>query len=95
MKTSEMIEWRFSGGGSMGGHHDLMINHDYVGHFYADPSLGINVAQVMEDIEVRYNSHDKLVAALERARDYIDRCGAQGGAQAAIDDIEAAIANAQ
>jgi hypothetical protein len=72
MKTSEMIEWQESRGGSMGPHRNLMIDKKYVGHLYEDASDGINVRQVLEDIEIRYNSHDKLVTALRAARDDID-----------------------
>jgi hypothetical protein len=36
-----------------------------------------------------------LTDALRRARDYIDDCGAQAGAQAAIDDIEAVLKRAE
>lgn len=37
----------------------------------------------------------ELIKALEDARNYIDDCGAQRGAQKAIDDIDSAIAKAR
>jgi len=72
MKTSEMIEWQETCGGSMGPHRNLMIDKKYVGHLYEDASVDVNVMQVLEDIEIRYNSYDRLVEALRAARDDID-----------------------
>lgn len=74
------IEWRDSGGGASGPHKLLMIHRDYVGHFYADASDGVNVAQVLEDIEIRYNSFDTAIAALRAARE-----GARGDVADQID----------
>lgn len=72
MKASEMIEWQESRGGSMGQHRNLVIDKKYVGHFYEDASIGINVRQVLENIEIRYNSFDVLVDALRAAREDAD-----------------------
>lgn len=72
MKTTEMLEWQESRGGSMGPHRNLMIGKSYVGHLYEDASVGVNTRQVLEDIEIRYNSDDRLVEALRAARDEID-----------------------
>ena len=72
MKASEMIEWQEAPGGSMGPHRNLMIDKKYVGHFYEDASIGINVRQVLDDIEIRYNSFDVLVDALRTARENAD-----------------------
>ena len=68
----DTIEWRDSEGGSMGAHKLLMVRDDYVGHLYIDASVGVNVAQVLEDIEVRYNSHAALVAALRNMVDAVE-----------------------
>ena len=62
------IEWRDSAGGSAGPHKLLMIGHDYVGHMYEDAGDGINYAQVLEDVEIRYNSFATLIRALHAAR---------------------------
>lgn len=61
------LEWDFNSGGAMGPNMLLRLGGHCVGHFYEDAHSTIDADEVREDIATRYNAHDALVAALERA----------------------------
>lgn len=59
------IEWIDSGGGSMGPNTLLKLDGKYVGHFYSDAGIGVDVDKCLADITARCNAYDALVATLE------------------------------
>ena len=94
----DTIEWRDSQGGSMGPKKLLMVRNDYVGHLYVDASEGVNAAQVLEDIETRYNLYANLVSSLQSVAALGDpndmtAAAVREWAQAAAKTAGAALAN--